>query len=143
MRVSPARLGRLGRRTLARLGHRDCHLSVAVVSDPEMRRLNARWLGHDRPTDVLAFGLPGPGAPRLLGEVVISADTAARQARRLGVSVALELDLLLVHGVLHLLGWDDHDAREARLMHQRAREILSQGRRRLPARLWDGLLPRP
>lgn len=83
------------------------------------------------------------GPPPLLGEVVISAETAARQADQLGVAPALELDLLLVHGLLHLVGYDDHIPAEARRMHERAREILSAGRRQpLPARLWTGLLSR-
>ena len=106
-----------------------------------MRGLNARHLGVRKPTDVLAFNLEGPGPSRLLGEVIISAETAARQAHRVGVPVALELDLLLVHGLLHLAGYDDGEPGEARLMHEREREILSQTRRRpLPARLWTGLL---
>jgi rRNA maturation RNase YbeY len=54
--------------------------------------------------------------------------------------VALELDLLVVHGVLHLTGWDDHEPEEARLMHERARQILARARRQAPARLWAGLL---
>ena len=91
---------------------------------------------------MLAFDLTGPGPSPALGEVIISADTAARQAAALGVSVALELDLLLVHGLLHLAGYDDHTPTGARRMHERAREILSSRRRRpLPRRLWAGLLP--
>ena len=78
---------------------------------------------------------------RLLGEVIISAETAARQAARLRIPVALEMDLLLVHGLLHLSGYDDHTPGAARIMHEREREILSHGRRRpLPSRMWAGLL---
>jgi probable rRNA maturation factor len=76
----------------------------------------------------------------LVGEVVISIDAAARQARRLGVPVAAELALLVTHGVLHLVGYDDRDPGEARLMHERERQILSARRPRPPARLWKGLL---
>jgi probable rRNA maturation factor len=73
--------------------------------------------------------------------VIVSAETAARQARRLGVPLAAELDLLVVHGLLHLAGYDDHDPRRARRMHERAREILSgRSPRSIPARLWAGLL---
>jgi probable rRNA maturation factor len=73
--------------------------------------------------------------------VIVSAETAARQARRLRVSLATELDLLVVHGVLHLAGYDDHDPRRARRMHERARKILSgRSPRAVPARLWAGLL---
>jgi probable rRNA maturation factor len=72
-----------------------------------------------------------------VGQIVISADAAARQARRLGVPVGVELDLLATHGTLHLVGWDDRDPVEADLMHRRARAILG----RTPAKLWRGLLP--
>lgn len=117
---------------------------VTLVDDPAIKRLNARYLGARQATDVLAFQLEAPGPSRLLGEIVISAETAARQARRVGVPLARELDLLLVHGLLHLVGYDDRDPREARLMHERAREILSEagrGPRAARARdpLWAGL----
>jgi probable rRNA maturation factor len=73
--------------------------------------------------------------------VVVSAETAARQARRLGVPLAAELDLLVVHGLLHLAGYDDHEPRRARRMHRRAREILGgRSPRAVPGRLWAGLL---
>jgi probable rRNA maturation factor len=101
-------------------------------------------VSHARPgarrADVLAFNLEIPAAV-LLGEVIVSADTAARQAARLCVPVALEVDLLAVHGLLHLVGYDDAEPAEARLMHERAREILScSADRPVPARLWSGLL---
>jgi len=116
---------------------------VSVVGDRDIRRLHARYLGRRRATDVMAFNLEGgPVTGLLLGEVVISADTALRQSRRVRVPVALEIDLLLVHGILHLVGWDDHTPAEARRMHEREREILSAPRHRpIPARLWTGLLP--
>src|SRR5262245_7389581 len=141
--VSPSRRRRVAGRALAALGRSHQEVHVTVVSDSEMRRLHARYLRRRHSTDVLAFDLQGP-SPRapLLGEIIISADTARRQARQVGVPTALELDLLLVHGMLHLTGYDDHGPRRARRMHQRARELLSAGRRRpLPARLWTGLLP--
>ena len=144
VRVSAARLAAVARSALSSVGRAHHDLDVTVVSDREIRRLNARYLGKRRATDVLAFDLTGPGPSRLLGEVVISADTAARQAAAVGVAVALELDLLLVHGVLHLTGYDDHTPSAARRMHERARRILSARRRRpVPARLWTGLLPAP
>ena len=93
---------------------------------------------------MLAFPLEAPGvAVPLVGQIVISAETAARQARRLEVPLATELDLLVTHGVLHLVGYDDRDPVEAALMHGREREILLAGRRRLPANLWHGLLEMP
>ncbi len=139
--MSPARLGALARRTLRDLGGRHRELSVVTVGDAEMRRLNARYHGTPRSTDVLAFDL-GPTPMHRVAEVIISADTAARQARRAGVSVALEIDLLLVHGLLHLAGFDDREPGDARRMHERARAILSRsGRIPVPGRLWRGLLP--
>jgi probable rRNA maturation factor len=142
--VSARRIRGTAGRTLALLGRPDREVHVTLVDDPAIRRLNARYKAAAAPTDVLAFQLDAPGPSPLLGEIVISADTAARQARALGVPLALELDLLVVHGLLHLIGYDDHDAQEARLMHERAREILAapsrSGGRAIPRRLWRGLL---
>jgi probable rRNA maturation factor len=141
VRVSSARLAAVARAALSSLRRVDRDLDVTVVGDREIRRLHERYLGVRRATDVLAFDLAGPGPSRLLGQVIISADTAARQAARLGVAVAQEMDLLLVHGLLHLAGYDDHDPRKARLMHEREHQILSRARRRPPpARLWAGLI---
>jgi rRNA maturation RNase YbeY len=123
------------------LDRSDREIHVSIVDDRSIRRLHARYLGSRRATDVIAFNLEGPPSSPLLGEVVISADTAERQSRRVGVSVGLEMDLLLVHGLLHLAGWDDHSPADARLMHERARTILSSGSRRpVPKQLWNGLL---
>ena len=139
--LSPARLARTADGALAALGRAAGAVDVLIVDDAEIRRLNRRHRGVGRRTDVLAFPLEGPAAHgALVGQVVISADTAHRQARRLGVPLTTELDLLVTHGVLHLVGYDDRDRVEARLMHEREREILSTGRRRPPARLWRGLL---
>jgi probable rRNA maturation factor len=137
--VSAARLARAVDRALAALGRPGSGVDVAVVDDAEIRRLNARYRGVRRRTDVLAFPLeaadiPGP----LVGQIVISADTARRQARRRGVPLGLELDLLATHGTLHLVGYDDRDPVEADLMHRRERDILAGA----PARLWHGLLRR-
>jgi probable rRNA maturation factor len=144
VRVFIPRLRSMGERALAALDRGDREIHVSIVDDRSIRRLHARYLGSRRATDVIAFNLEGPVSSPLLGEVVISAETAARQARRVGVPVALEIDLLLVHGLLHLAGWDDHSPEEARLMHERARAILSAGERGpVPERLWDGLLSAP
>lgn len=135
------RILRTARRALRDLGRPGAGVHLTFVDDARIRRLNARYLRHRRPTDVLAFPLEAPGPSGLWGEVVVSAETARRQAVRLGVPVGLELDLLVVHGLLHLAGYDDGDPREARLMHQREREILEKTAPGLPARLWQGLLP--
>jgi rRNA maturation RNase YbeY len=139
--ISPRRIRRTAGRALRELGRVGAAVHLTFVDDGLIRRLNARYLRHRRPTDVLAFPLAAPGPSRLWGEIVVSAEAARRQARRLGIPVGLELDLLVVHGLLHLAGYDDGEPREARLMHQREREILQGGARVLPARLWTGLLP--
>jgi len=135
--VSTTRLRRAVDRALAAVGRPAGVVEVRVVDDAEMRGLNAQWRGIHRRTDVLAFPLETAGSPSpLLGQIVISADAAARQARRLDVPLAIEFDLLATHGTLHLVGWDDRDPVEADLMHRRERQILG----RTPARLWSGLL---
>jgi probable rRNA maturation factor len=142
--VSPARLARCAERALAAVGRGAGDVDVLVVDDAAIKRLNRLHRGVGRRTDVLAYPLETPGmASPLVGQIVISAETARRQARRLDVPLATELDLLVTHGVLHLIGYDDRDPVEARLMHERERQILSAGRRQPPARLWRGLLDAP
>jgi probable rRNA maturation factor len=138
-RVDARRLARTAAQALAAVGRAGGYVEIALVDDDEIRRLNRTWRGVDRPTDVLAFPLEVPEAGGLVGQVVISVETAARQARALRVPLATELDLLVTHGVLHCVGWDDRDPGEARLMHERARAILAASGRR-PGRLWRGLL---
>ena len=122
--VDRGRIRRTVRVALAALGVWDHEVSLTLVDDRAMRVLNARYRGVRRRTDVLAFPLDGP-AP-VLGEAVISVETARRQARALGHSLGEELDLLCCHACLHLVGYDDRDRREARLMH--AREMALLGR---------------
>jgi probable rRNA maturation factor len=120
-------LGRSGRRLLTGLELGDAELSVLLVSDAEMQRLNRDWRGKDRPTDVLAFaqGEGGGAAPAgLLGDVVISVDTARRQARSGRRPLGREAERLIVHGLLHLLGYDhERSARAAAEMKQKEREL--------------------
>lgn len=125
--VRAARVHRDAVRLLELLGVRG-ELSVALVGDAEIRALNAAYRGADRPTDVLAFaqreGADAEVHPDLLGDVVISLDTAARQAAARGVSLADEVRTLLIHGVLHVLGYDhERSAVEARRMFAKEREL--------------------
>ena len=136
--VPTPRVARAAERALVAVGRPAGLVEIVIVDDAEIRRLNARYRGIGRRTDVLAFPLEAPETPApLVGQIVISADAARRQARRLRVPLALELDLLVTHGTLHLVGWDDRDPVEADLMHRRERDILADA----PARLWEGLLP--
>jgi probable rRNA maturation factor len=138
--VSRVHIARAAERTLAALGRAGASVEIRFVDDDEIRQLNRAWRGIGRRTDVLAFPVETPELGGLVGEVVISADAALRQARRLGVPVAAEVALLVTHGVLHLVGYDDRDPLEARLMHERERQILSAHGLGPPDRLWKGLL---
>lgn len=89
----------------------NCEISLVLCGDDEIRRLNRDYRGLDEPTDVLSFPqeveTPLPGERRLLGDVVISVPTARRQAEAAAHPLERELEWLLLHGVLHLLGYDD------------------------------------
>ncbi|MGH7321295.1 MAG: rRNA maturation RNase YbeY [Candidatus Rokuibacteriota bacterium] len=124
LRVDVRRLRRTVRLALGALGVLDHDVSLTLVDDRQIRAFNAQYRGVGRATDVLAFPLAGP-AP-VLGEAIISVETARRHARALGHSLEEELDLLCCHACLHLVGYDDRDPLEARLMH--AREMALLGR---------------
>lgn len=107
---------------LRALGLEQSELSLVLCDDAHIRPLNARWRGKDQPTDVLSFpqeewpdGPFGPGqpVPFVVGDLVISLETAARQAAERGHSPEQEQAVLLVHGLLHLLGHDHQQADQA------------------------------
>ncbi len=95
-------------------------ISVTLVDDVSLHRLNRRFLGHDWPTDVVTFPLNDAAGDGLAGEVVVSTETAAREAAKRGTAPLDELALYVVHGVLHLCGYDDMD--EVALLEMRRRE---------------------
>jgi probable rRNA maturation factor len=94
------------------------------MRDPAIRELNARYRGKDKPTDVLSFS--GPGGGEGLGDIVVSVDTAERNARRRGRTLQRELDVLALHGFLHVLGYDHEtdDGTMDRLERRLRRELL-------------------
>lgn len=94
-------------------------LSVALIGDTEMRKLNARYRKKNYPTDVLSFPAAQdmPAGVRMLGDVIISVDKAKEQAKERGRKLDDEMVTLLIHGVLHLLGYDhERSTRDARIM---------------------------
>lgn len=106
-------------------------LTIVITGDGNMRRLNRAYRGVDATTDVLAFGdaegdgfVSPPGAPRYLGDVIISLPRAEAQAARAGHPSDAELQLLTVHGVLHLLGYDHAEPAEKAAMWAAQAEIL-------------------
>lgn len=102
----------------------DAEISLAFVDNPTIHRLNNRYLQHDEPTDVLSFPLSEPGARKLQGELVIGAEVAKAQADERGHSVDAELALYVIHGLLHLCGYDDHDPKDADSMGEREKHYL-------------------
>jgi probable rRNA maturation factor len=113
------------RRLLDVLGEADAALSLSLVDDEAMRALNLKYRGRNEPTDVLSF--PLDGAPteveRLLGDVVISVETALRQAADYDAPLQREIYRLLIHGLLHLKGHDHERSAERRLMEREERRL--------------------
>ena len=114
------RLCRSAARFLDTLDLDDVELSVLLTTDASIQDLNRRWRRKNKPTDVLSFpaGAPAPGStgPLHLGDVILSVDTARREARAHRRTLADELDLYLAHGLLHLLGHDHHRRADAERM---------------------------
>lgn len=129
--------------TLEAEGVVEAEISIAVVDDPAIHRVNRDYLQHDYPTDVISFLLDsGAADPRVVpasagekgrgwgkwlhGDVILSGDTAQREAREYGWEPQAEACLYLVHGLLHLCGYDDLSDEEQAIMRDREREILKQ-----------------
>ena len=104
-------------------------VSVAIVGDEEIRKIHRQFLGADEATDVLSFRLdsacPGPHDD-MFGEIVVSAETALREARKRGRAPERELALYAIHGALHLVGWDDRAAGDRRKMRLMERKYMRQ-----------------
>lgn len=112
---------------LASQGVTDAEISLTLLDDAEIGDLNLRYLGKDRPTDVIAFPLEGPGRG-VVGDVYVGVEQALRQARELGVDPREELVRLTVHGVLHVLGHDHPEGpeREDSDMFQLQERLVAQ-----------------
>lgn len=135
------RLAGLSRAVLDAIGETMSTLSIIIIRDRQMRQLNHEWRGIDQPTDVLSFAyhegeageneLPAATAEmgRNLGDLVISVETAARYATRYGISFEREIDQLVIHGTLHLAGYD-HETDQGqmnRLEKRLRRKLLPEG----------------
>jgi len=112
-------------------------LAIAIVSDARIRALNRTFRRKDTGTDVLSFPADAPRASRVrrsaplhLGDIVIAAGVARRQARAAGHSYATELKVLALHGLLHLLGYDHHDPSDGGRMARMERRLRTKGRLR-------------
>jgi probable rRNA maturation factor len=132
--VDPEWIGLVAGRALESESVPAAELGVLVTDDETVQRLNRDYAGQDTATDVLSFSLregeefvlppEGPDSVLRLGEVIISHETAVRQAREAGRPLKDEIAHLLVHGVLHLLGYDHADPEEERQMRAREQALL-------------------
>lgn len=116
---------------LAREAGAPVEVSVLLADDVKVARLNREYRGNDRPTNVLSFPadapeVPGMGQPRLLGDVVVALETSAREAVAAGKPLADHLAHLVVHGTLHLCGFDHEEDGEAERMEAREVELLAE-----------------
>ena len=129
LRVSARGLERLVRRALVAEGIEEAEISVILVDDRRIAAVHRRWLGQPGPTDVITFDLAAgtAGPPRasvLTGDIVVSTETARRMARAVGWTPRQELSYYIIHGVLHLTGYDDHTAADCRQMRARERAVM-------------------
>lgn len=112
--------------------HPECELSIAIVDVERMTQLHVEWMDEPGPTDVLSFPMDelheGDAEPGVLGDIVLCPAVVAEQAQTAGHSVQAEFELLLTHGMLHLLGHDHEDEEEHRVMFARQDQLLSAWR---------------
>jgi probable rRNA maturation factor len=111
----------------AALARRDCDLSILLTTDAKIRRLNRDFRGKDKPTNVLSFPQlpPPPKGPVPLGDVVLAAETIRRESRMQGKNIESHTIHLVVHGVLHLFGYDHMKAKDAKTMENLECDILA------------------
>jgi probable rRNA maturation factor len=107
----------------------ESELSIVIVGDSEIASLNSEYLHHEGPTNVIAFPMQegefSGVNPGLLGDVVISIDTAEKESKVAGMDIEKRIDELLVHGILHLFGYDHvSDEGEAQIMEEKSHELL-------------------
>ncbi|HYA40036.1 MAG TPA: rRNA maturation RNase YbeY [Syntrophobacteraceae bacterium] len=136
IKINPGLIKNAAKRTLDVLGYTEAELSILIVDDKEMARLNQQYRRIDHATDVLSFpmleGEFGDIAPQMMGDVVICAQSAGEISKQSGTALQSVLDVLLVHGILHLLGLD-HEAgpavaRQMRLKTEELLTMLGHGR---------------
>ena len=104
----------------------DKELSISLVNDDDIQELNKHYLGRDKTTNVISFSIQegeyGNINPQLLGDVIISVDTAMKDAAKGKLSIEQEIDFLMIHGILHLLGFNHEDTSQAETNRMRQKE---------------------
>jgi len=119
-----AQLREVSRVVLEGEGVKEAKISLAFVDNTTIHRINKQFLDHDEPTDVITFPLSGEGAKKLEGELVIGVEVAIEQAGERGHPVDTELCLYVIHGLLHLCGYDDRTKKDTAEMRVKEREYL-------------------
>ena len=127
-RVQKAKIQKKAQDILDVLDCHECELSLLLVDDARIAELNQAYLQRPGPTNVIAFpmrqGEHNDMHPELLGDVVISMETSAREARKAGLSAERRFDQLLIHGILHLMGYDHiHSQAHAQAMEAKSEEL--------------------
>jgi probable rRNA maturation factor len=125
LRVSTKRLQTTVRTVLSGEGIERADVSIAIVDDPSIHEINRRYLNHDEPTDVITFALDQRDG-FIDGEIVVSADTAIATAKQIGWPAEYELLLYVIHGALHLAGYDDLKPSVRRAMRAREQHFLAK-----------------
>jgi probable rRNA maturation factor len=128
--VDRRKIGAAARRILKALGYRGYELTVLLVDDREITRLNRQYFRRNRPTNVISFPMleetPLSLRARVLGDVVISSETAEREAAEVGKKTEDEVLFLLIHGILHLVGYDHERVRKDRVeMEAKEQELFA------------------
>ena len=126
VRVPRKRIAEVAAKIARQEGIRVSHIEIAVAAEDEMAAMNRRYLHHAGATDVLSFDLSDDVTDGLVGQVVVCGDVAAREAPIHGHSAQRELLLYVIHGLLHLTGYDDKTPRLAARMHAKAEELLAE-----------------
>ncbi|MEA2014310.1 MAG: rRNA maturation RNase YbeY, partial [Thermodesulfobacteriota bacterium] len=115
-------------RILSVLENEDSEISLTLLDDEGITKINSQYLSRDYPTNVIAFSMTegefGDINPNILGDVIISAETALRDAKTGGISLEDEIDYLMIHGILHLLGYDHKLPEETEEMKEKEKEIF-------------------
>ena len=128
-RISLKKIEQTARVILDALDCPDGEISIVIVDDPQIEKLNRKYLNRNGPTNVIAFpmrqGEFSHLSPQLLGDVVISTDTTAKEAKHSGMSLEHRFNELLVHGILHLFGYDhETSAQDAQKMATKSQQLL-------------------
>lgn len=125
--ISPAGIKKAILRVFSKEGlKKSGEITISFVGDKKIRELNLQYLHKDRPTDVLAFNLSEPQDKEMAADIVVSVDTAIHNAKIFKTTPVYELYLYAVHGMLHILGYNDRNERERKIMREKTNNILTK-----------------